>query len=152
MKRRTLTILLLALGLAVSVSHLSLRADEGFWTYNMIPKADIKAACGFGVTDEWVKHLQLSSVRFGGTSGSFISPDGLVLTNHHVGLGAVTRLSTPEKDYVKNGYYAATRDAELKVPGIELSVLLSLEDVTDDVNAAVSEPSGAPGNRPRVVR
>ena len=111
------------------------RADEGFWPYNAVPKAAIKKAYGFDVTDEWLKHVQLSSVRFGGASGSFVSPDGLVMTNHHVGRGAVQQLSTPERDLIKNGFYAKTRAEELKVPAMELNVLQNIEDVTARVNA-----------------
>ncbi len=136
MKTRKPAILLVALALVTTALGIGLRADEGFWPYNMIPKAAIKAAYGVDVSDAWLQHLQLSSVRFGGASGSFISPDGLVLTNHHVGLGAVTRLSSPDHDYVKNGFYAATRDAELKASGMELGVLVGIEDVTARVNAA----------------
>jgi hypothetical protein len=114
------------------------RADEGFWPYNAVPKAAIKQAYGVEVTDEWLKHVQLASVRFGGASGSFVSADGLVLTNHHVGRGAIQQLSTPDRDLVKSGFHARTRADELKVPSMELNVLQSLEDVTARVNAAVT--------------
>ena len=77
-------------------------------------------------------------MRFGGGTGSIVSPQGLVLTNHHVGLGSLQRLSTAEKDYVKNGFYAPTVADELKVPGMSLRVLQSIEDVTDKVAAAVT--------------
>ena len=115
------------------------RADEGFWPYNAVPKAAIKQAYGFEVTDEWLQHVRLSSVRFGGASGSFVSADGLVLTNHHVGRGAVQQLSTPQRDLIKNGFSAKTRADELKVPAMELNVLQSMEDVTARVNAAVKD-------------
>ena len=127
------------LAIAALVAALSIRglADEGFWPFNAVPKSAIKAASGFEPSDAWLQHLQLSAIRFGGASGSFVSPDGLILTNHHVGLRTIQRASTPEKDYVKNGFYAATPGEEIKAPDMELSVLLGIEDVTAQVNAAV---------------
>ncbi len=113
--------------------------DEGFWPFNAVPRAAIEQAYGFTVTDAWLRHVQLASVRFGGASGSFVSPDGLVLTNHHVGRGAIQQLSTPERDLVKDGFYARTRAEELKVPAMELNVLQDIEDVTARVNAAVKD-------------
>ena len=137
MKSTRFRVLVLAIVLAAVALGASISADEGFWPYNAIPKAAIKAKYGFTVTDPWLQHLQLATVRFGGATGSIVSPRGLVLTNHHVGLGTLQRLSTPEKDYVKNGFYAPTLADELKVPGMTLSVLQSIEDVTAKVNAAV---------------
>src|SRR5512142_1064438 len=106
MKTRRFVAPLLALLLVAVAFSIAPRADEGFWPYNNIPKAAIKKAYGFTVTDQWLNHLQLASVSFGGASGSIVSPDGLVLTNHHVGLGSAQRLSTAERDLVKNGFYA----------------------------------------------
>ncbi|HEX6976686.1 MAG TPA: S46 family peptidase [Vicinamibacterales bacterium] len=137
MKTRRIIAPLLALILALAAFVAAPRAEEGFWPYNSIPKAAIKAKYKFTVTDEWLNHLQLATVRFGGGTGSIVSPQGLVLTNHHIGLGTLQRLSTPQKDYVKDGFYAATLADELKVPGMTLSVLQSIEDVTAKVNAAV---------------
>src|SRR5215216_2537862 len=90
-------------------------ADEGMWTFNNVPKSDIKKRYGFTVTDEWLHKVQLGSVRFNsGGSGSFISPDGLVLTNHHVASETLTKLSTPGRDLLKEGFYARTRAEEAK--------------------------------------
>jgi hypothetical protein len=121
---------------ALVLGGVSTRADEGFWVFNAMPRDAIKKAYGFDLTDEWLKHVQLSSVRFPGGSGSFVSADGLVLTNHHVGRGAVQQLSTPANDMIKNGFVARTRADELKVPAMELRVLQSIEDVTARVNAS----------------
>jgi len=105
-------------------------ADEGLWLFNMPPAQILKEKYNFVTTPEWLDHIRLSSIQFPGGSGSFISPDGLVLTNHHIGRSAIQQLSTQDKDLMKTGFYARTRAEELKVPGMELAVLQSLEDVT----------------------
>ncbi len=140
--RRSVFVLAAAI---IALHSLGTRADEGFWPFNAPPKDAIKRTYGFDVTDEWLRHLQLSAVRFGGASGSFISPDGLVLTNHHVGLGTIQKLSTPERDLVKNGFYAPTQAQELKAPDVELNVLQAITDVTAKVNAAV-QPGMSPAD------
>jgi hypothetical protein len=114
------------------------RADEGMWTFNNIPREEIKKKYGFDITDEWLKKVQLASVRFNsGGSGSFVSPNGLVLTNYHIVEDIVNQVSTPEKDYAKEGFVARTRADEIKAPSLELNVLMSIEDVTKRVNDAV---------------
>ena len=138
MKIRRFLVPLLAILLAAVVFGGVPRAEEGFWPYNSIPKAAIKAKYGFTVTDAWLNHLQSASVKFPGGTGSIVSPNGLVLTNHHIALGSLQRLSTPDKDLVKNGFYAPTNADELKVPGMTLRVLQSIEDVTAKVTAAVT--------------
>jgi len=107
------------------------------WLYNDPPRELIRQKYGFELTDGWLEHLQKSSVRFGGASAEFVSEDGLVLSNHHVGSGAIQRLSTPEHNYIRGGFYARARAQELRCQGLELKVLMSIEDVTARVNAAV---------------
>ena len=113
-------------------------ADEGMWLYNAPPKDAIKAKYGFELTQQWLDYIRLSSVRFNnGGSGSFVSPDGLTFTNHHVGAECVHQLSTGGHDYIKTGFYAKTQAEEPKCPNLELNQLVAIEDVTDKVNAGV---------------
>ena len=113
-------------------------ADEGMWLYNAPPKDKIKAKYGFELTQQWLDHVRLSSVRFNnGGSGSFVSPDGLTFTNHHVGAACVQQLSTEGHDYIKTGFYAKTQADEAKCPNLELNELVGIEDVTDKVNSGV---------------
>jgi len=114
--------------------------DEGMWPFNNVPRAEIKRKYGFEVTDEWLRKVQLASVRFNnGGSGSFVSPGGLVLTNYHIVEDVIGEVSTAEKDYAKEGFVAHNQSEEMKAPGLELNVLQSIEDVTERVNAAVTE-------------
>jgi len=135
--RRLLSALLLAL-FSFSTLHFTALADEGMWPFNNVPRAEIKKKYGFDVTDEWLKKVQLASVRFNnGGSGSFVSPTGLVLTNYHIVEDIVGEVSTPEKDLAKEGFLAKTRADEIKAPSLELNQLISIEDVTARVNGAV---------------
>ncbi|MEI6473216.1 MAG: S46 family peptidase, partial [Holophagaceae bacterium] len=115
----------------------SLRADEGMWTFDNVPAKAIKARYGVELSPAWLKNLQLATVRFPGGTGAFVSRDGLVVTNHHVGRGAIAQVSSAKADLVKDGFAATTREQEIKVPGLELMMLVSTEDVTLRVNAAV---------------
>ena len=133
--------LLALLGLAFIDPRL--RAEEGMWTFANPPVAQVRDTYGFSITQPWLDHLRLSSVRFdNGGSGSFVSPRGLVLTNHHVAADQLQKLSTPQKNYLADGFLAKTATEELKCSGIELNVLMSMEDVTSRVQRAAS--AGAP--------
>ena len=113
-------------------------ADEGMWLFNNPPSKYLKDRYGFDLTKKWLEHVQKSSVRFNsGGSGSFVSADGLVLTNHHVGADALQKMSTRDRNYYRDGFHAKTRDQELKCKSLELNVLLGIKDVTNDVQSAV---------------
>ena len=108
------------------------------WTFDNPPTKLLQERYGFTPTQEWLDHVRLSSVRFNdGGSGSFISPNGLVMTNHHVAVGQLQKMSSAEKDYVALGFYAKTAAEEIKCPDLELNVLISMENVTDRVRGAV---------------
>ncbi|MFO0840125.1 MAG: S46 family peptidase [Phycisphaerae bacterium] len=115
------------------------RADEGMWLFNRPPTAILKQRYHFEPTPEWLEHVQKSAIRFNdGGSGSFVSVDGLVMTNHHVASDAIAKLSKPGTDLLEAGFIAHTRDEELKCPDIELNVLWSIEDVTAEVVGAAT--------------
>jgi hypothetical protein len=119
-------------------------ADEGMWLYNAPPKDRIKAKYGFELTQAWLDHVRLSSVRFNnGGSGSFVSADGLTFTNHHVGAACVQQLSTEGHDYIETGFYAKTQDEEAKCPNLELNQLVGIEDVTEKINAGLKTEMSA---------
>ncbi len=134
MKRR-----IFAVGaLLVSLTAFS-AADEGMWLFNKAPKDQIKKDHNFAVTQPWLDHLRLGSVRFNnGGSGSFVSEDGLAFTNHHVGRVCLQQLSTEKKDYIKDGFYAKTQADEGKCPDLELNVLVDISDVTAEVQGAAT--------------
>ena len=114
-----------------------LRAEEGMWTFDNLPLKQLKEKYAFEPGKDWIDHVRLSTLTLGGCTGSFVSADGLVLTNHHCTRGSIQRLSTKERDLVKNGFVAATRDQELKIPGLTYRTLMAMENVTERLAKAV---------------
>ncbi len=119
-------------------------AEEGMWLFSDPPVEMLQEKYDFVPTPQWLEHLRKSSVRFNnGGSGSFVSSDGLVMTNHHVALGAIQKLSTAERNLSEEGYLAGAIEEELKCHNLELNVLVGIEDVTERVRAAVREGMSA---------
>lgn len=119
-------------------------ADEGMWTFNRPPIKQIQARYGFKPDAKWLEHVRLSSVRFNsGGSGSFVSPKGLVLTNHHVGADCIHKLGKKDANLIEDGFYAKDAAEEAKCPDLELNVLLEIREVTQDVKQ-VAKPGMTP--------
>ncbi len=120
------------------------RADEGMWTFDNPPVSLIQQRYHFALTKEWLDRVRLSCVRLNdGGSGSFVSPKGLLLTNHHVARGQLQKNSTPEHDYIKNGFYARTPAEEMKSPDLEVNILMSTDDVTARIQEALKGAKSA---------
>ncbi|TPW18861.1 MAG: hypothetical protein FD126_3264, partial [Elusimicrobia bacterium] len=140
MKPRNFLLAALILGAGLSAP---LRADEGMWTFDNVPEDQLFERHGFIPDRAWLEHARLASLRFSdGGSGSFVSPDGLVVTNHHIALGQLQKTSNAGRDYVKDGFYARTRAEEQPCPDLELNQLVSYEDVTATVLSGL--PKGVP--------
>jgi hypothetical protein len=151
MKPRFLPRALAALLGCTIMIPLASRADEGMWLYSAPPREQIKAKYGFDLTDAWLEHMMKASVRFNsGGSGSFVSADGLVITNHHVGADDLQKLSDATHNYLRDGFIARSPAEEKKCVDLELNVLQGVEDVTARVNAGV--PAGATGDDAATAR
>ena len=132
------------LGMLVGLLMLSMpsfvQGDEGMWTFDNLPLRQLQDRHGFEPSPDWITRVRSASVRFNsGGSGSFVSSDGLVMTNHHVAADTLQKISTPANDYLKKGFLAETREQEVKSPDLELNVLVDIKDVTDQVNAGLDK-------------
>jgi hypothetical protein len=136
--------LLLALGVLLA---LPAHAEEGMWTFDAFPSEAVKRAHGFAPTQAWLEQVRLGSVRLaGGCSASFVSPDGLVMTNHHCIRGCVEDLSSPRRDLLATGFYAPEAKDELRCPKVEANQLVEMTDITARMNAATRGLAGAAFN------
>ena len=138
LSRQTLAVLFFLATLFASMPKSGF-ADEGMWLFNDLPKEYLKTKYGFEPTDAWADKLMKSCVRFNvGGSASFVSSNGLVLTNHHVAFDTLSKLSNEKNNYAKDGFLARTIEQELKAPDLELNQLFKISDVTDKVNSSVT--------------
>jgi len=131
-KRFILAVLILGLSGAVA-------ADEGMWTFDNVPRAEVAKRYGVQMSDQSLTHLQKSVVRLEtGCTGSFVSAEGLILTNHHCVAECLSDNSSAQRDLASNGYVAAKREEELRCQGAQASVLMSTENVTERVTKAIA--------------
>jgi len=144
------TVRLLAVFLLLPATGYS---DEGMWTLDNFPSATVEEKYGVEITEEWLTEAQLATTRLeNGCTGSFASPDGLVLTNNHCIWGCIRNLSSDERNLSDEGFLAATRDEELQCPGQQVSVLTGYEEVTADVLGAIEGLSDTDANEARKAR
>lgn len=136
----------LAFALIVVATPGRVRADEGMWTFDNFPSAKVAAKYGFAPSRQWLNHVRAASLRTQGCSASFISPHGLVMTNHHCVVGCVQQLSTPQQNLVATGFAAKSESDERKCPFFEVDQLLSTRDVTAQVQRALAGKSGDAAN------
>jgi V8-like Glu-specific endopeptidase len=125
------------------------RADEGMWTFDNFPIQTVNQRYGTRLDQAWLDRVRNASVRIQGCSASFVSKDGLILTNWHCVVGCAQELSSPQEDLVKNGFLSATREEERRCPGQTAEVLTEIVDVTDRVLAAGEGLEGAAFNAAR---
>ena len=142
MNRSSLAAGVLALALPALAD--SVHAEEGMWPPAIVPVAQQERSMGARFDKALFERLQLATVKFGGATGFFVSPSGLMMTNHHVGLRCVQSVSTTDNNYYVNGYIAGDRAGELRCPSQEAWVLMSYSDITEEVGKALSGP---PANR-----
>ncbi|MFZ0686848.1 MAG: S46 family peptidase [Terriglobales bacterium] len=136
---------LLVICLAVTQS---VQAEEGMWTFDNFPSKAVGTKYGFSPSQAWLDHVRLASLRIaGGCSASFISPEGLVMTNHHCVVECVEQISTPQQNFVETGFSAKTPAQERKCPAFELDQLVEIRDVTAEVQAATAGKTGAAANK-----
>ena len=135
--------------LALMATPSTARADEGMWTFDNFPIQTVNDKYGTRIDQAWLDRVRNAAVRIQGCSASFVSDEGLILTNWHCVVGCVQELSTPEQDFVKNGFLTANREEERRCPGQTAEVLVDIVDVTDRVLASGAGLEGAAFNAAR---
>lgn len=137
--------------MAVMATPSTARADEGMWTFDNFPIQTVNDKYGTRIDQAWLDRVRNAAVRIQGCSASFVSDEGLILTNWHCVVGCVQELSTPEQDFVKNGFLTANREEERRCPGQTAEVLVDIVDVTDRVLASGAGLEGAAFNAARTA-
>lgn len=131
-----------AASLAAMAFATAASADEGMWPFETFPAAKVESAYGVKIDAAWLSRVQAAAVRIPGCSASLVSKGGLILTNNHCVTSCLVSISTPEKDYLEDGFLTATREDEKQCAGMTAEVQLSSADVTDQVRAATAGKTG----------
>jgi hypothetical protein len=124
---------LLSLAIAVAIPAW---ADEGMWTFDNFPAATVRQKFGVDIDAAWLDHVRLATIRLSNCTASFVSPEGLILTNHHCAEQCLAEISTPQQDRIRDGYLARTRNEEVRCPTQYADVLVDIENITTKVTAA----------------
>jgi V8-like Glu-specific endopeptidase len=141
---------LLALFLSTALFSLTCAADEGMWTLDNFPSRQVNKQYNVDIDQRWLDTVQTSTARLdNGCSGSFVSPDGLVLTNNHCVWGCMRNLSSANENLSELGFVAPSREQERTCPGLRISVLQQMEDITEKVEAATSGKADSEANDAR---
>ena len=145
------TVVVAVIAACLMLTHV-MQAEEGMWTFDKFPSKTLSAKYGFMPSQAWLDHVRLSSLRIaGGCSASFVSPQGLVMTNHHCVLECVQQLSTPKQNYETDGFLAKTIAEERSCPAFELDQLVEIRDVTGEVQGATAGKTGDDANKAQLV-
>jgi hypothetical protein len=131
------------------VAALPTFAEEGMWTFDNFPSSTVKQHYGADITPAWLDHVRLSTIRLTNCTASFVSPEGLILTNHHCVEPCLAELSSKDKSLVQLGFAAADRNAEQRCPAQLADVLIGTEDVTDAISKAIAGMSDTAANDAR---
>ncbi len=108
------------------------------WTFDAPPLDYWQARYGFRPDQTWLDHLRLSAVRLPGCSASFVSPDGLIMTNHHCSRGCIAQVSPPDTSYLRTGFVAQKPEDEIRCPGMTADQLVSIKDVTSQIRGRIT--------------
>ncbi len=133
----------LSLVLSLAFMAATASADEGMWTFDNFPRALLAERHGVDVDEAWLERVRLGTVRLSGCTASFVSPNGLILTNHHCVASCLAQNSTRESSLLDTGFVARSREAELDCPTQIADVLERLENVTEKVQEATTRPRRA---------
>ena len=141
---------LIFLGCAALLASPGLLADEGMWTLDNFPRDTVRDNYGVDITQEWLDRVRLATTRIeGGCTGSFVSPDGLILTNHHCVRRCLSQISSAERDAEQDGFLAREHSEEARCEAEQISVLVDTQDITAEIQAAVAGKSDTEANEAR---